>query len=317
METEINISGISENLADSIVEQKELIKESVPKGILHGKQIAISVSESEELEELGLSVHHIKDISIEIARYLIVNGAKILYGGDLRRGGFTELFSDISYQYKFLNDKERKVVNFFPFPSARQLSTNDIANFLKKQVQPIKLQTPKHLGKPDPDKNYKPNENVDDRFLFAECFTDMRIHMSNESDARIVLGGIQKNFTGYFPGIVEETFYSLEAGKPVYLLGGFGGATKSIIEMILGNRPNQMTNEFQFDSEFLIAFREFSFGKTKVILDYDYLFNFFSRYNIEKISNLNGLSVEENQILFESINIHEIVFLIIKGLKNI
>ena len=43
----------------------------------------------------------------------------------------------------------------------------------------------------------------------SECYADMRVKMANESDARIVLGGKQKNFAGYFPGIVEETFHSL------------------------------------------------------------------------------------------------------------
>ena len=71
METEVNISGISENLAESIVEQNELIGKQQTQSVLQGKRIAISVSESEELEQLGLSDNHLKDISIEIARYFI------------------------------------------------------------------------------------------------------------------------------------------------------------------------------------------------------------------------------------------------------
>lgn len=317
METEKNISGISENLSESIAEEKVIAKKEIPKGKLHGRRIAISISVSEELEQLGLSNHHFVDISIEIARYLIVNGATMLYGGDLRNGGFTELFSELSYQYKYLSDKEKKFVNYFAFPSARKLLTKDIAAIQKKQVEPILLEVPKHFGKPDPEKDYKPNESIEDRFLFAECFADMRIRMANESDARIVLGGIQKNFTGYFPGIVEETFHSLKAGKAVYLLGGFGGATKSIIEIISGGKPHQLTNDFQFDSEFLKDFRKFAFDKSEVKLDYDFIFDFFKQHSVESISKQNGLTPEENQILFESTNIHELVFLIIKGLQNI
>ena len=317
METEKNISGISENLADSIAEHKIVEKNQVQKGKLHGKLIAVSVSESEELEQLGLSENHIKDISIEIARYLIVNGAAMLYGGDLRNGGFTELFSELSYQYKYLSDKERRFVNYFPFPNARNLSDNQIATFLQKQVKVKILEVPIHLGKPDPLKDYNPFKNINDRFLYAECFTDMRIQMAIDSHARIVLGGRQKNFIGYFPGIVEETYHSMKTGKAVYLLGGFGGATKSIIEVISGNKPYQLTNDFQFDSEFLIEFRKYATDKSEVKLDYDFVIDFFRSHTIESISEKNGLSVEENQILFESTNIHELVFLIIKGLQNI
>lgn len=317
MEAEKNISGISENLSDSILDKSKVEGEQFQHGKLHGKRIAISVSESEELEQLGLSDQHLKDISIEIARYLIVNGAKMLYGGDLRIGGFTELFLELSYQYKHLKDKQSRFVNYFPFPNSNSISTNDLANFFKKQVEAIIIDIPKHLGDIDTKRKYDPFKSVEDRFIFAECFTDMRMRMANESDARIVLGGKQKNFIGYFPGIVEETFHSLNSGKAVYLLGGFGGAAKSIVENILGKKSEKLTNEFQFDTEFLKNFREYASDKSKVKLDYDFLFDFFKRHNIETISKQNGLNVDENIILFESTNIHELVFLIVKGLQNI
>ena len=48
-------------------------------------------------------------------------------------------------------------------------------------------------------------------FCMQNVLLDMRIQMANDSMARIVLGGNQKGFIGYFPGIVEETFHSLKA----------------------------------------------------------------------------------------------------------
>ena len=317
METEKNISGISENLSESIAEEKVIAKKQIQKGKLHGRRIAISVSESEELEQLGLSDHHLNDISIEIARYLIVNGATMIYGGDLRKDGFTELFSELSYQYKYLSDKEKRFVNYFPFPNSKAVSDDDLANIFKKQVEAKFIDIPKHLGAIDTEKKYEPFKSIEDRYILSECYADMRVIMANEIDARIVLGGKQKNYAGYFPGIVEETFHSLNSGKAVYLLGGFGGATKSIIEIISGSKPHQLTNEFQFDSDFLKDFRKFASDKSEVKLDYDFISDFFKQHSIESISKQNGLTPEENQILFESTNIHELVFIIIKGLQNI
>lgn len=317
MEAEKNISGISENLSDSIADQKVAEKAEVNKGSLYKRRIAISVSECEELEQLGLSEQHIKDISIEIARYLIVNGATMLYGGDLRIGGFTELFAELSYQYKYLSDKEYRFINYFPFPNSKFISDEVKANLLKQQVEAKIIEAPKHLGKIDFDKKYLPFESVEDRFIYSECFADMRIKMANDCNARIVLGGRQKGFLGYFPGIVEETFHSLNAGRPIYLLGGFGGATKSIIEIISGRKAEQLTNEFQFETDFLQAFKKYVADKSIVKIDYDFIMESFRGHSIESISKQNGLSVEENQILFESNNIHELVFLIIKGLQNI
>jgi SLOG cluster2 len=317
MEAEKNISGISENLADSIVEQKAIGKKEFVKSFLHGKRIAISVSENEELEQLGLSDQHLKDISIEIARYLIVNGATMLYGGDLRDKGYTRIFSELSYQYKFLSDKERRFVNYFPFPNYLKVSMDDRANFVKQQVEPKIISIPKHLGNVDTERKFEPFKSVEDRFIYSECFADMRIIMANESDARILLGGKQKKYLGYFPGIIEEAFQTLQANKPIYLLGGFGGAAKSLIKVILGERPNELSNEFQFDTDFLIDFRDYCKGKSTINLDFVYLVDYFQQHTVESISKSNGLSIEENLILFESTNIHELVFLIIKGLQNI
>lgn len=317
MEQETNISGISENLADSIVEQNTTEKLKPNNSFLHKKKIAISVSVSEELEYLGLSSNHLYDVSIEIARYLIVNGATMLYGGDLRQGGFTELFSELSYQYKYLIDKERRFVNYFPFPNSEKLSIDDKVNFIKQQVQPIILEVPQHLGKIDKEKKYDPFSSVEDRFVFSECFSDMRMKMANDSDARILLGGKQKKYLGYIPGIIEEAYQTFVANKPIYLLGGFGGATKSLIKVLKGESPIELMNEFQFDTDFLNDFKKYSSSISSINFDFDYLIKFFNQYNVESISKQNGLSIEENEILFESTNIHEIVFLIIKGLQNI
>lgn len=317
MGKEINISGVSENLADSIVEQGEVKYADRTKSFLHGKKIAISVSECEDVELLGLSEQHLNDISIEIARYLIVNGGTLLYGGDLRQKGFTSLFAELSYQYKYIQDKERRFVNYFPFPNSRVVTLDVRTAFIKQQVEPIILDLPNTLGKIDTAKEYKPLEDLTDRFIFSECLADMRIKMASDCNARIVVGGRQKDYLGYLPGIVEEAYHTLVAQKPIYILGGFGGAAKSLTEVILGNQPGMLTNEYQYHSDFLKIFRETYQGKTTTPIDFTDVVKFFNNYSIEKMSSLNGLTTEENQILFESKNIHELVFLIIKGLKNV
>lgn len=317
METEKNISGISENLLESIEKNNAIENEQKENRLLDGMKIAISVSSCEELEELGFSEQHIKDISIEIARYLIVNGAKLLYGGDLRIGGFTELFSELSYQYKYLHNKERRFINYFYFPSSQLVTTDELAKFHKKQVEPILLKIPDHIGTYDPNKKYDPFESIEDRFFIAECLSEMRYLMAKDCKARIVVGGKQKKYLGYLPGILEETYFSLKEGKAVYLIGGFGGAAKSIIDVIIGGNSKHFDNDFHFDTDFLKQFKDFVSSKTTVPVDYTFLTTFFRNNTVDIISKNNGLSIEENYILFESTNIHELVFLIIKGLTNI
>ena len=317
MEAEKNISGISENLAESIAEQKELDLKTRQKGILDGIRIAVSVSDNEELEHLGLSIQHLKDVMIELARYIMANGGTLMYGGHLKNEGFTRLFAELSYQYKFLNDKSFRFVNYFPFPNTNSLTLEIKADFVKQQVELVVIEVPEHLGEVDKNRKYAPFNNIEDRYIFSECFSDMRNIMAQNSHARILLGGKQSKFLGYLPGIIEEAYYSLKADKPVYIAGGFGGAAKSLSKVICGEVPKELTNEFQYESQFIQDFKKAYVDKASVPIDYDQLLGFFKQYHLERFSERNGLSIDENLVLFESQNIHEIVFLIMKGLKMI
>ena len=59
---------------------------------IQDKKIAISISETPEALTKGIGKAMFDDLSVEIARHLLVTGAKLVYGGDLRIGGFTKLF---------------------------------------------------------------------------------------------------------------------------------------------------------------------------------------------------------------------------------
>jgi hypothetical protein len=254
---------------------------------------------------------------IEIARYLMANGGTLLYAGHLKNEGYTRLFAELSYQYKFLNDTAFRFVNYFPFPNSISLTLEIKADFVKQQVEPVIIEIPEHLGEIDKQREYDPFKNIEDKFIFSECFSDMRNIMAQNSHARIVVGGKQSKFLGYMPGIVEEAYYSLKANKPVYIIGGFGGAAKSLSKVICGELPKELTNEFQYNDEILQNFKKEYQDKASVPMDYDRLIHFFKQFNLEVFCELNGLSIDENLVLFESQNIHEIVFLIMKGLKKI
>ncbi len=60
----------------------------------------------------------------------------------------------------------------------------------------------------------------------------MRTVMLADTRARIVLGGRVEGYKGAMPGIAEETHLSLDAGQPVFVLGGFGGCARDIAETL-------------------------------------------------------------------------------------
>jgi SLOG cluster2 len=311
MTDQINISGVD----DSLIEKNNQSLKKSNKS-LNGKKIAISVSKNEDLERNGMSEQHINDISIEIARYIISNGGTALYGGDLRNEGFTKYFSELSNQYKLENDRTYRFVNYFPFPNFKEITLEVQIEFKSKQIKPEILGLPKSLKGIDVNKAYKPFDNCEDRYIYSECFKEMRIKMAKDCSARVIVGGKIGNYLGYIPGIIEEALYTLLENKPLYLVGGFGGASEKLIKLIKGKEVNELTNDFQYSTEFLKEYRDFVKDKYNYS-DYEFLKKEFLKFDIEKLSELNKLSVEENEILFSSKNIHEIVHLIMKGLRNI
>jgi hypothetical protein len=64
---------------------------------LRGQSVAVSISESPDLAQLGLSDRHLRDVWAEVARQLLTAGARLLYGGDLRAQGFTRRYPSRSW----------------------------------------------------------------------------------------------------------------------------------------------------------------------------------------------------------------------------
>lgn len=74
----------------------------------------------------------------------------------------------------------------------------------------------------------------------ADSFTVMRLFMAADEDARVALGGKTSGYLGHYPGIAEETLYSLAAGKPVMELAAFGGCAGDVAQALLqGTVPDR------------------------------------------------------------------------------
>lgn len=308
-ESKIDISGVDSDLVSQEKNQTEKSK------ILNGKKIAISVSINEDLERFGFTEQHLNDISIEIARYIIANDGIALYGGDLRENGFTYYFSELSNQYKKANDKKFKFVNYFVFPNTRRLTRDVRIDFHSKQIQIKEVSFPKTVSI-DEQKEYNPNKSIEDRYTFSECFKEMRIQMTQDCTARVLVGGKITNYLGYIPGVIEEALYTLRENKPLFLVGGFGGVTGKLIKLIKGEYVEELTNNFQYNTDFLIEFKDYVSSKCSYT-DFDVLKDELLKFDVKKISELNGLSIQENELLFSSKNIHEIIYLLMKGLRKL
>ena len=163
--------------------------------------------------------------------------------------------------------------------------------------------------------NYKPFTSVKDRYIYCECFKAMREKMAIDCNARIIVGGKTTGYLGFMPGIIEEALYTLINSKPLFIIGGFGGASQSLAKLLLGQETEELTNEYQYSTTFLQDFQKYISDKYEYS-SYSKITSTITGFSIEKLSSINKLSVDENKVLFNSTNIHEITYLIMKGLKK-
>ena len=134
--------------------------------------------------------------------------------------------------------------------------------------------------------------------------------MIESSVARIIVGGKVSGFSGYMAGVVEEFKLSVEKSHPVFVVGGFGGAAQMIAQLLEGHVTSKDFLNKALEDPYYKELYEWC------ELNGEYIhYEVLDTFNFDILNN--GLSEEENIRLLHSVDIIEIVSLILKGLKNI
>lgn len=280
---------------------------------LDGKNVAISISESPDSSTLGIGKAMFEDLSVELARHLLISGAHLVYGGDLRPGGFTELFKDLTYQYG-IYEKDKTLKNYFTnylaWPIYIGMSPTTQAEYKSCRVICQKATIPNTIPTGLHDLMLPPT-TVDNLYYWAESLKAMRQEMESNIDARIILGGRVTGFKGYMPGLYEEAINAANAKHPIYLLGGFGGAALRLIKLIKGETTSEKLFEECCSNR---SYQEFVsyLDKEKGEMNFKALDIFVNNMRVLN----NGLSDEENERLFVTTNVTEIIALVLKGLRS-
>jgi SLOG cluster2 len=69
----------------------------------------------------------------------------------------------------------------------------------------------------------------EDPEVVTQSLSALRAYMGRITQGRILIGGKRHGFQGAMPGILEEALMALEMHHPVFLAGGFGGATLDMV----------------------------------------------------------------------------------------
>lgn len=218
--------------------------------------VGVSVSESPDLGVLGLSAGHLREAMAEIALLVLASGYSLAYGGDLRQQGFTSFLFNLLVRYRDHPHHSHRVgvTCYLAWPVHIRMTQHKLAAIATEHESVAHLVYLAENGERlDWEQRLKLPEHEPDDREWAAGLTAMRNVMRKNTGARVVLGGKLEGFKGTMPGIAEETYLSLRARQPVFLIGGYGGCARDIaetmglIERWAGSRGAWQGRE-QFDS---------------------------------------------------------------------
>lgn len=192
-----------------------------------GFDLAVSISDSPDLARLGLTDTHLRMALGEVARAVLVADGNLSYGGHLRDDGYT---SFLIHECEKHGRRDRPFTGYVPWPVHRALTTDELVGhtqavgtlgryvFLGPQGEPLD----------DPTADRPEDAHPVAAAVRIRALTAMREHWTGLIDGRLVAGGPREGYQGRAPGIIEETILTIQAGKPLFVAGGFGGAAGDI-----------------------------------------------------------------------------------------
>ena len=321
--------------------------------------IAFSLSfQRDDLLARGMGFEHLRELLSRLTRRILRQGASIAYAGNwvdtkdnltytLLRQISAELEENISEGRKN-SEKERKkergkLYNHSAWPHCLKITPNIEAQWITHCRIVRITQQEAELAEddivPDIDAHNKAPRTI---FNAAVTLSAMRrfqmegmtipiLPQTKEHIppvvARILLGGKVDGYSGFVPGIFEEALVTMQHKRPLYILGGFGGAAGILADAIRAKdteRPPELTLAWHKKknvelARLLDSSRHFVLPphchSTKDLLDD--LFAFVKKARGAPSSTLNtGLSDAETLTLLTTRDMTQAVNLVLQGLMK-
>lgn len=209
--------------------------------------VAISVSPCADAARIGYDGRQINRIVIRMAQYFLDQNMRVIFGHDWREDGVMQSVADFAavvaaryaetveetlshHQPNAIEDTQQpRIINVVPTGRAPLSRTaleaqRDSGGVL--EVLPVSEVTEHfHERAREPRAWYRDAHNQNARAAELTALRYFITKMLNPG-CRICLGGKTTGYEGIEPGVIEEARLALEFDKPLYLMGGFGGATR-------------------------------------------------------------------------------------------
>ncbi len=201
-------------------------------------------------------------------------------------------------------DEEPLVTNYLAWPDVTTVSEVDRAQYEKvlRIVEPGK-EHQQHFG--------PPRSVPAQKAARAAALTLMRRDMTQVCEARLCFGGKSSGSSGRYAGVAEEAAIALDSGCPLYVTSLFGGASAEIVQAIRTRETGEVA-AFRPADEVGQALAEYDPLPQKAVDP-----SIFTSIGIEGLSRRNGLSVVENERLFDARHPAEMIGLLLAGLARL
>jgi hypothetical protein len=225
-----------------------------------------------------------------VARTVIRTGFVPVYGGHLDPQGYTAFLETEMERY---GSPARPLQLVVGWSEHRSLSLSDLRHHQDKLGLRARTTYLNEDGTPTEFEACREEEPVpvDDA---SRSLSMLRRYLVQNTDARVLIGGKERDYKGEMPGVLEEALLAIEAGQPLYLAGGFGGATATIAAAVMGLEDRWPPTAERIDPTPLTEVAE--------------------RSKWELIDN--GLTAEENRQLAVTHRPSEVASLVAVGLKR-
>lgn len=224
-----------------------------------GWTLAVSISESPDLDALGMFADDDKRLLGTVLTPLVYRGARIAYGGRINPASRTNFTQEIALQlaeaYRQSGQRygSRPCVHYLRDNDARREEPDGLMQHALRLGSYCEI---KLLREDKTVATLLPSGRIVDVLVDGESIgakstgadlvklapiaaifagptgrdelADMRTAMARETSARIILGGRLTGNAKGISGIAAEAIATLEAGKPLLVLGGAGGASRDV-----------------------------------------------------------------------------------------
>jgi hypothetical protein len=285
----------------------------ISRGLLDNKMIGISTGQK-ELK----TTPFVMQLTVE----LLQNGATLAYGGDFVEEGTLHRIVEAAEAVPddLVERSEKRIHNYLGFPSYNRVEVQKQHDKWETRVAFHRLPTLSEqeltsfgLSKDKWFHVYPRNEsetyNPKDHLAWALSLFRMRIRLIQDISALIVIGGKDGESWGRFSGIAEEVMLALVLDKPVYVLGGQGGAAEAT-GRLLGLGENQVSpetclrddNRDQFQALYEDFTHHFAMsGYSNLPVTLAELRNYLFEHSVTTSAwPSNGLTLTENRELFQT-----------------